>query len=987
MNRFRAKKKEKEDAPRPSVDSQPSGPFRMFGKGKKSQEDDGSKQMDLTAALPATDDFRTSLLMTGLSARFSMLREQDDPASKLGKASDDSVLFPKRQSRLMEFGFGPGLGDIVEVESIKASNFSGVDSIHTSDDGVGASIMDRARPNDGNNLFGGRQKIYKLGAGAKSGAMSGRTLYDDDVAKSSFQKWRVNERERLNAASNMDSDSLDMDAQNDYSRRRETSSTISSGVSAGRDSTAATSINSQFATPKDAQPAPTNSFGGVERSVTRTRRLYEQSLNQELHEQQSSTLSRMDTLSRNRSRPSRTPELTPPVPSPTATTFNERFTDRKSVNSKSSAPNLRSYSPQNNGPAGANSAEINGRNTSQDSPSFGGNPPLSPPISENDEYSMLPIQPNDVGKATAMGLFNRPAHQYDDSKFAQRQVQMKHGRDIPNARSATDPVADKYYSRSLSSTQRTSSEKYDSRLNSKRAEPSHTSANESSFFDDDDDDDYEEQRDSRNSGNHHASSLANSLTLDRPNDQEHPAFRTSALPTPLSLSSRASNSSTTSDHAQQIAKQPKDEPADNPGTASAGLSGMVRQHLRNISVASSVYDSNPEGQDSPQTYNDSPARHGMANWQLSEDEFNPRSGHVTPVNQASPDRLNQFRSRHQTKESRDEKEDFARHLADGARRVREKLTTYTDSDGEQQPVPAPPPVPPKDQSSSKSNALGILRSKSSRTSLFDRKGDKDSSEAKSAKVNKISSSATSPSLQRTGLDNKENGRDEGAHAGLKAFRQARRELQKMKEQDAQQRHLSSQHSDLAPERPGAHRAYSHDPGMSPPMYNGPMNGQRSRADSQAPSERDRSGSDTSNKGYSNNDRRGRRGVSHSRREDNQLYSRSRSVSQASAAMATPQLNEGSGAAPPVPPINPRRKNAHSSLSRRSEDASPLPSPRLAVNGNSEMDSDSDNSRQAMRRMTGDKGDNQFMNVPPAPTRRPPLPHANASTTSVSSGMF
>ena len=78
MNRFRNKKRTKEDisGPRPSLESESSGPFKIFGK-KKAQESDSKKDVDLDTALPANDDFRTSLLMTGLSARFSMLREQD----------------------------------------------------------------------------------------------------------------------------------------------------------------------------------------------------------------------------------------------------------------------------------------------------------------------------------------------------------------------------------------------------------------------------------------------------------------------------------------------------------------------------------------------------------------------------------------------------------------------------------------------------------------------------------------------------------------------------------------------------------------------------------------------------------------------------------------------------------------------------------------------------------------------------------------------
>ena len=70
-------------------------------KGKKGQEEP-KPEFDLSAALPKADDFRTSLIMPGLSTRFSMLKEQDDPDSKIGKASDDSVLQPKRQSRLHE---------------------------------------------------------------------------------------------------------------------------------------------------------------------------------------------------------------------------------------------------------------------------------------------------------------------------------------------------------------------------------------------------------------------------------------------------------------------------------------------------------------------------------------------------------------------------------------------------------------------------------------------------------------------------------------------------------------------------------------------------------------------------------------------------------------------------------------------------------------------------------------------------------------------
>ncbi len=166
-------------------------------KDKKKRQQEPKPELDLSMALPNANDFRTSLIMPGLSTRFSMLREQDDPTSKIGKASDDSVLQPKRQSRLHEFGFVPGgLSDIAEVTSINGSlrppfaaeRQNSFDSENTE----AGSMMARARPGEGNVLFGGRQKVYKI---SNTGS-SGRLLYDDDVHLSAFQKLRQQEREQ-----------------------------------------------------------------------------------------------------------------------------------------------------------------------------------------------------------------------------------------------------------------------------------------------------------------------------------------------------------------------------------------------------------------------------------------------------------------------------------------------------------------------------------------------------------------------------------------------------------------------------------------------------------------------------------------------------------------------------------------------------------------------------------------------------------------------
>jgi hypothetical protein len=195
MNRFRKQKKAKEapegqvrvstESEVPSLHSKKS---RAFGRSKKQEpEPMPEPQLDVANALPSTDDFRTSLLMSGLSARFSMLREQDDPKSKIGKASDDSVLFPKSGTKFNNFDFQRpyGLSDIAEVSSINGSvrppfadldrkdSYSTLTGSAGDDDSIhSGSIMSRAKPGEGNNLFGGRQKIYKLAGNSSSSTKS-----------------------------------------------------------------------------------------------------------------------------------------------------------------------------------------------------------------------------------------------------------------------------------------------------------------------------------------------------------------------------------------------------------------------------------------------------------------------------------------------------------------------------------------------------------------------------------------------------------------------------------------------------------------------------------------------------------------------------------------------------------------------------------------------------------------------------------------------
>ncbi|KAI2732851.1 hypothetical protein DTO012A8_10149 [Penicillium roqueforti] len=159
MNRFRKHKKAKEAAEEEAT----SPGFSLKSSKKKVVEPEPKLDFDLSAALPPTDNFRTSLLMPKLSARFSMLKEQDDPLSMLGKASDDSVLFPKRASRLNLFGHNPAmLTDIDEVCSNDGSRPSfALDrtSFASGGDGYGTDD-DRSQTGNSGQIASGNNPRY-----------------------------------------------------------------------------------------------------------------------------------------------------------------------------------------------------------------------------------------------------------------------------------------------------------------------------------------------------------------------------------------------------------------------------------------------------------------------------------------------------------------------------------------------------------------------------------------------------------------------------------------------------------------------------------------------------------------------------------------------------------------------------------------------------------------------------------------------------------
>ncbi|KAL8726538.1 MAG: hypothetical protein Q9181_006013 [Wetmoreana brouardii] len=475
MNRFRSRKKSFHDgsidtARRPSADSDvPALPIfssKTFRRNKKNQPET-KPQIDLATALPSSDDFRTSLLMPNLSQRFSMLREQDDPHSKMGKANDDSVLFPKRASRLDLFS-SAGLKDISEDTSVPAPIRPPFASSRTESYGSDASawmdddrnVMSRARPGEGNTMFGGRQKIYKIPVGASGstksfgnedaqpkGGMGGKALYGDDLAMSLFPKTTDHD------IYGNDSPEADGDGQRrssdersnspplaKYNRNRGTTSSTNSGPSAGRISTAATSVASQRSVYGDyglngiphAVTQGTSHSQVSERNGAKSRRLYGQGLDQHMYEQQHSAMHRLESIQRQR-----TNGVLPFARlqgSRSATNLNDQYQRSGPLYTSNE---LRAASPPPSGPPPRMGDFDLGLAAEPLEPhvdsGIGRSPPLSPPMSPiQDNTFVAALEPNDLGKATASGAFTKPSKQYSEQQYLQRQLQLQQGRESPS---------------------------------------------------------------------------------------------------------------------------------------------------------------------------------------------------------------------------------------------------------------------------------------------------------------------------------------------------------------------------------------------------------------------------------------------------------------------------------------------------------------------------------------------------------------------------
>ncbi|BDD58156.1 hypothetical protein MPDQ_001695 [Monascus purpureus] len=654
MNRFRKNKKGKNEVEAAETPHLFSSSLKSVKK-KKSVEDE-KPFLDLSHALPSDDDFRTSLIMPKLSARFSMLREQDDPSTKIGKASDDSVLFPKRASRLNLLGQAPtSLADIDEVSTDGRSSFnrpradSSISGYGTDDDGYQGSIMNRPRRGESNNLFGGRQKVYKIPvkqSGANSegrSGMGGRALYENDLTLSAFQRIRLEEKKGKQEKKDEETskeESAGPEAEetvSNISANRTTSSSTASGPSNSWLSTAATSVDEQTSPVQSSNESLASpnmdghgsgskpvSSGGMLRNgnSVRSRRLYGQGLAQSVQDQQSSTLYRLESLSRQRAA---TPELhgLNRSYSRSATNLHDRL--HKFAIAESS-PSLRPSSPS---PSAASSRqqrrESDPKETKQQPLAGAGAVdgssvrPLSPPVSENEDHSTqlaASVNPEDRGKATAMGLFNKPQTSFDESQFIHRQLQMRQNVPTPPLRRPSPPSAapsqdgpsrprgfsttSSYRSRAESGA---SSHYSDSRrvVNRSNASTRNTSpvrpvndtflANDSSSDSEEDEDrrstrvssTTSHERDSTRSAVRSASS-ANSPISTRESSGRLPEVRLSEL---ADLNTIAEDEQIQPD---APTNEPLPEKPDSPtlGPAGLGLSGLVRTHLRQDSDKSFI---------------------------------------------------------------------------------------------------------------------------------------------------------------------------------------------------------------------------------------------------------------------------------------------------------------------------------------------------------------------------------------------------------------
>ncbi|KAJ5483247.1 hypothetical protein N7530_002493 [Penicillium desertorum] len=779
MDRFRKHKKAKEAA----EDQEATSPGFSLKPSKKKAEPEPKPDFDLSAALPPTDNFRTSLLMPKLSARFSMLKEQDDPLSMLGKASDDSVLFPKRASRLNLFGHSPAmLADIDEVSSNDgsrpsfaldrtASYASGGDGYGTDDDRSQAgSIMSRARRAEGNNLFGGRQKVYKIpvrspgtttpDAPEASRRGMGKPVYDNDMNLSAFQRLRLKEKEERSAEAARESGYA---ASTASSNSRATYSSTASGPTTVPASTAGTSADESSldtcqssvtgypfseTLPEAPRPGP-GPMSAPRNGSIRSRRLYGQGLTQTAQSQQSSTLNRLESLSRQRAGTPDLPSLNRNY-SRSATNLRDRL-EKLAIAEPASTSRPTSPPSSATSPKLRMSGEPALRDRLSPTAATFGAPPLSPPTSENDEVPSLlaaSIHPEDHGKATAMGLFNRPATGFDEQAFSRRQLQMHQGRETPPPRRASPPrrplpaepagrarglSKSSYRSRAESASSHYSSDAQrgvdHSSAPSVEASPFRpgvktfyaiSSASESG--------DEGENRSSHDLSS--ATSLAteygpplqhSSVASNKPSipTKDHletlPEVRYSDLGDLRPIDENGPDCTTSSpDISDNTPKRP-DSPTLQPDQGFGGMGGMVRSHLRQETQPRE--ESRPSSGSRPGTSSShAPSGHSAEGTRSRNSQESSAAGTIPDTASVSNgsswrEELELHHRRHGSTETQREREEFAIELAERRRKVQEKLRSVAESDSRSS---SPTPGRSTPDLARAGNAFAMLKQKSSK---------------------------------------------------------------------------------------------------------------------------------------------------------------------------------------------------------------------------------------------------------------------------------
>jgi hypothetical protein len=344
MHRLRNKKKNKGEESDGEITSPPLAPTvphvsmgGLLGGKKNKQAPQESNNLDFDFALPPTDDFRTSLLMPNLANRFSILKAEQQAAAAAAANGED---LPQPYKPFA------ALDDIAETSSLNGSLMSAHDRLtaksddrRASEDDTG-SVMSRPRGGEGNVLFGGRQKVYRVtprilreDGSSMEDLRMGRSVSSNDIPDYYMPRRVVRE------------DQENDDEVENNKNRYTSSSTNSTPTTMARTSTAATSINSQpgsLMSPPNSATLPQSPTMATAAGKNR-RPLYEQALDQQLQDQQSNTLGRLERLASLRrmgsTSPTRSDSPTFGVVSP-STSPNSR-----ARSAKKSSPEIRTLPP------------------------------------------------------------------------------------------------------------------------------------------------------------------------------------------------------------------------------------------------------------------------------------------------------------------------------------------------------------------------------------------------------------------------------------------------------------------------------------------------------------------------------------------------------------------------------------------------------------------------------------------------------------------